>query len=74
MKVGLGYGTQDKQDVTIDVTRTRNIGSDDLGTTRLSYNSPVIMKAGYHNGQYGYYVKSVNTGSIDLMVLPVRDR
>ena len=74
VKVGLGYGTQDKQDVTIDVTGTRNIGSDDLGTTRLTYNSPVIMKSGYHNNQSGYYVKTINTGSIDLMVLPVRDR
>ena len=46
------------------------VGSDNLGIIELNFLTPVVKSKCTKNGQKGYNINTVSTGTIDLMIMP----
>lgn len=71
VKDGLGYGstTTEKKSSICKIQRTNT--SDDFGTAYLNYMDPVIIGTETKNNINGYKVKVYDTGTVDMMIIPI---
>lgn len=69
IKLGLGYSYTSKTETTY--TLVKNNKSDDLGNVEISFKDPIIIPDRENTGN-GYKIYTYNTGSVEMMILPVR--
>ena len=70
-KIGLGYNYTNTQETAVTRTYKRNQGGiDNLGQAEWDYLTPVALNRIYKNGKWGYEIKTITTGTVDLMILP----
>ena len=70
-KVGLGYNHTESTETTETKTYKRNQGGiDNLGQAEWDYLTPIALNRVYKNGKWGYEIKTISTGTVDLMILP----
>lgn len=71
LKVGLGVTWADSIEETVREKYTRVQGGvDQLGSSCLEYETPILVNQVTKDGVSGYNVKTLTTGSLDLMFLP----
>ncbi len=71
VKIGLGYTSSSSSKGTVREKYTRTQGGVDLlGSCVLEYRSPVLVRSVQSDGVDGYDVKTITTGSVDIMLLP----
>lgn len=71
-KVGLGYGNTSTEEKETKVTVNIKEGSDYLGAAPLNYMDPIIRSAATKNGVAGYYINTLKTYYLEMMILPTR--
>ena len=70
-KIGLGYNYTNTQETAETRTYRRNQGGiDSLGQAEWDYLTPVALNRVYKDGKWGYEIKTITTGTVDLMILP----
>lgn len=62
------HSSSNERTETVNVKTTK--GSDDLGNIELNFIDPVISSKGIKDGKSGYYINSVSSGVVDLMIMP----
>lgn len=55
---------------TEKTTVKSTVGSDPLGIAELDFLTPVVKDKSTKNGQVGYNINTISSGTIDLMVMP----
>lgn len=68
--VKISYGVTDKHETTKIIKVTRTEKSDDLGTGLLYYYKPILLSQGNLLGVDGYFVKTIDTGYVSMIILP----